>query len=199
MDANPNFLPPTTGGTPIKRFLILFLCLIPEAAVFVLYLSVYTETIGLFSNLFLSELPIVGPIFNLIDEEMTAAHLVAGILAFFSVTVPIHIWGVVLHQRIHEQPQAWFSKPMNQVYAVFLMALFCIVIFLEVTNLYSLIAKQAAPNAFGLEQSNEWLEMLSAHEDLGMLVAALMALINTIIALLTAKAAYSLKHSLKEV
>lgn len=196
MKENPNLFPPPDGGPPSpSKIIALLMCLIPETAVFVLYLSVYTETIGLFSDQFLSELPGVGPIFGMIDEEMTAAHLLAGILAFFTVFVPIHIWNVVLREKIHEQPQTWLSKPMNQVHAAFLTAIFGLVVFLEVTNLYALIAQQAAPNAFGIEQSDEWLEMLAAHEDLGLLVACLMALINTIVALMTARTVYSIKHS----
>ena len=59
-----------------------------EGAMLLLFFGVFPETMGLASEQFLSELPGIGGLFEMIDEDATVSHLLAFLLAVFSVTVP---------------------------------------------------------------------------------------------------------------
>ena len=139
-------LPGGDGGRPPMRFLA-FMGFCLELMMGTLFYGIYTDTIGLMSNVYLSELPGIGQLFGLIDEEMTVSHLLAAMLAFFSCAVPVYIWSVILNEKIYEEPRAWLSKPLNQIKAGFMLFIFVLVFALEVTNQYTLIAqhKNAGP------------------------------------------------------
>jgi len=66
---------------------------------------------------YLCDLPGFGGVFCVIDEDMTVSHLLALVLAVFTVAAPIMIWSAVLDEHIHEDPRAWLASPMNRVKA----------------------------------------------------------------------------------
>jgi|GEM_PF-2822735 len=68
------------------------------------------------SDVYLCDLPAVGNIFCALDDEMTVSHLLAFLLAVFSIAVPIGIWSIIISEKIYEDPQAWLVKPTNRAY-----------------------------------------------------------------------------------
>ncbi len=187
-------LPSGDGGGQPKR-LLAFMGGCLELAMGTLFYGIYTDTIGLMSNVYLSELPGIGQLFGLIDEEMTVSHLLAAMLAFFSCAVPIYIWSVILNEKIYEEPRAWLSKPLNQIKAGFMLFIFILVFALEVTNLYTLIAQHKNAGPLPTGDDGEMLSYLADNAGLGIFVSALVAIINTVIAMLTVKAIHSFKSS----
>lgn len=193
-----DYLPPERG-TPFKHLTTVIGCLVLEFLVWVLFYGVYMETIGILSDVYLSELAGIGFIFSLIDEEMTVSHLLAGILAFFSCATPIYIWNIILSNNIHHDPQAWLSKPLNQIYAVLAGFLFVLVFSVEVVNLYTLIAQSEHNSPFyNTGTTSDFMNYLAQNKGLGIFVSFLMAIINAVIALITAKSAHQFKQALKE-
>ncbi|PJB70252.1 MAG: hypothetical protein CO093_08555 [Alphaproteobacteria bacterium CG_4_9_14_3_um_filter_47_13] len=194
-----DYLSPQGGGTPFKYLSAFIGCLILEFLVWVLFYGVYTDTIGILSDVYLSELAGIGFIFSLIDDEMTVSHLLAGILAFFSCATPIYIWNTILQNNIHHDPQAWLSKPLNQIYAVLAAFLFILVFAVEVVNLYTLIAQSENTSPFyNTGTTSAFMGYLAQNKGLGIFVSFLMAIINAVIALITAKTAHQFKQAWKE-
>ena len=198
MRNRPAGAPPATASSPVKAVVLTLFCIALEFLLWVMLYGVFTETIGLLSDVFLSELPGVGLIFAQIDEDLSVSHLIAAMLAFVSCAVPIFIWSEVLAQRIYADPQAWLAEPGHQIAAVFAAAVLLIVIVLEVVNLYTLIARQAVPGAFPIGDQSELMAFLADNKALAIIVSVLMAVVNVVIGFFTARAADELKTALKE-
>jgi len=188
------YLPGGGGGSPrFKTIAVFALAALLELSMLVLLAATYTETMGLASNQYLCDLPGAGGLFCIIDEDMSVSHLLAFLLAVFSVAVPIMIWGSVLEEGIHEDPRAWLASPMNRVKAGMAGLVYGAVVALEVVNLYTLIAQQTAPNPFGTaHDATPMMDFLAQNQGLGIFVALLIALVNTVLALLTVRASRSL-------
>lgn len=166
-----------------------------EFTMLVMFASTYTETMGLASNQYLCDLPGVGGLFCVLDEDMTVSHLLAFLLAVFSVAVPIMIWSVVVDESIHEDPRTWLANPMNRVKAGLAGLVYIAVIALEVVNLFTLIAQETAPNPWASPQDQApMMEFLAQNQGLGIFVALLIALVNTVLALLTVRATNALSQ-----
>ncbi|WP_172332132.1 hypothetical protein [Mangrovicoccus sp. HB161399] len=184
---------PGGGGPRFKQIAVFVLVASLELSILVLLASTYTETMGLISGQYLCDLPGFGGLFCFIDEDMTVSHLLAFLLAVFSVAVPMMIWSAVLEEGIHEDPRAWLANPMNRVKAGMAGLVYAAVIALEVVNLYTLIAQQTGPNPFGDKQdASPMMDFLAQNQGLGIFVALLFALVNTVLALLTVRASRSL-------
>lgn len=196
MKPDPTYL--GNSAPPIKLIFVLAFFMGLEFGMWVLFYATYTETIGLMSDFYLIDLPLIGPIVGVIDEEISAAHLLCMALAFFSVATPLYLWSLIIKERIYENPQEWLSHPQNQVYAVAALMVFAMVFLVEAVNLYALIAREAVPNPFVTKQSTEMMEYLSANRGMGVFVSILIAVINAVIALLTAKSMHELKTAWKE-
>lgn len=178
----------TSPSGPPDPKAIAFVCfaIALEAAMLITMYGVYAETMGGVSGHFLCELPLLGRIFCLIDEDMSVSHLLALLLAVFSIGVPIAIWSYVIENKIHLDPQAWIAQPTNKVYAFLAGALYGLVLLLEVVNLYTLIA-QASVGGFGMASgtASALTQFLAENQGLGVFVAVLFAVVNTVVALMT--------------
>ena len=184
-----------SGSSRFKVIAALITTLALEGAMLVVFIAIFTETMGLASNQYLCDLPAVGGLFCAIDEDMTAAHLLAFLLAVFSVSVPLMIWSVVLSENIHEDPRGWLASPINKVKAGVAALVYAAVVLLEVVNLYTLIAQETAPNPFGKQgQTDPLMDILSQNQGLGVFVALLIVLVNAVLALLTVCASRSIQQ-----
>ena len=195
----PDFTMPDAGppgAFPVGAALALAGTVLLEAAMLIMLYGAYSETMGMMSDVYLCDLPGAGKLFCGIDEEMTVSHLLAFLLAVFSIAVPIAIWAEVFSRRILDDPQAWFSKPTNRAYAMIALAVYGLVFALETVNLYTLIARESAGGPFMTTVANPLMEFLSRNQGLGIFVAGLVAVVNTVLAFLTVRAAHSLKHAL---
>jgi len=189
----PEAYMPSGGAPRFKQIAAFALAALLELSMLVLLASTYTETMGLASNQHLCDLPGAGGLFCIIDEDMTVSHLLAFLLAVFSVAVPIMIWSAVLDENIHEDPRAWLASPMNRVKAGMAGIVYGAVIALEVINLYTLIAKESAPNPFGAaNDASPMMDFLAQNQGLGIFVALLIVLVGCVLALLTVRASRSL-------
>lgn len=168
-----------------------------EAAMFVMFYAVYTETIGLMNETYLSELPVLGGMFGMLDPDANASHIISILLATFSVATPLFIWAEVHRQNILDDPQEWFSHPQNQILASIAGLILIMVIGLEVVNLYTLVARESTQGGFVVQQESGVMAFLAQNKGLAIGVSAVIAVINIILALFTTRAFQSLKSEEK--
>ena len=166
-----------------------------EIAMWLMFFSVYTESIGLMDETYLSDLPIIGAAFLRIDPDANASHIISILLATFSAGTPIFIWSEIFRQNILDNPREWISHPQNQVVAIFTGLVLLLVIGLEVTNLYTLIAKEtiSASSVFVQKQDSNLMTFLANNKGMAIGVSAVIAVINFILALFTTRAFKHLK------
>ncbi len=168
-----------------------------EAAMFIMFYALYTETVGLMNETYLTELPVIGNLFGMLDPDANASHIISMLLATFSVATPIFIWAEVHRQNILDDPQEWFSHPQNQILASVAGLVLIMVVGLEVVNLYTLVAQQSAQTGFVIQQESGVMEFLAQNKGLAIGVSAVIAVINIILALFTTRAFQSLKSEEK--
>lgn len=168
-----------------------------EASMFVMFYAVFTETIGLMNETYLSELPVIGGMFDMLDPDANASHIISILLATFSVATPLFIWAEVHRQNILDDPQEWFSHPQNQILASIAALVLFMVIGLEVVNLYTLVARESSQGIFIEQQGGGVMAFLAENKGLAIGVSAVIAIINIILALFTTRAFQSLKSEEK--
>lgn len=168
-----------------------------EAAMFIMFYALYTETVGFMNETYLTELPVIGSLFGMLDPDANASHIISMLLATFSVATPIFIWAEVHRQNILDDPQEWFSHPQNQILASVAGLVLIMVVGLEVVNLYTLVAQQSAQSGFVIQQESGVMEFLAQNKGLAIGVSAVIAVINIILALFTTRAFQSLKSEEK--
>lgn len=167
-----------------------------ESAMFVMFYAVYTETIGLMSDNYLSELPVIGGLFAALDPDANASHVISFLLAVFSVATPIFIWSEIFRQKILDDPQEWFSHPSNQIIASFTGLILFLVIGLEVVNLYTLVARETMPSGFVVNtQESGLMSYLAQNKGMAIAISAVVAVINIVLALFTTRSIRSLKSN----
>lgn len=167
-----------------------------EMSMGLMLFAVYSQTIGLMDEAYLSELPIIGAVFMQIDPDANASHIVAILLATFSVGTPIFIWAEIFRQNIFDNPREWISHPQNQIIASTAALVLLLVVSLECVNLYSLIAKEELEIGFGVQtQSDDLMTFLAENKGMAIATSIVIALINIILALFTARAFNLLKNS----
>lgn len=187
-----------SGVSPLKAGITTIFCYGIEFCLWAILYGVFTETIGLLSDVYLSELPGAGIVFRAIDEDLTVSHAIAALLAFVSCAIPVFIWGEVLRQRIYLDPQAWLSDSSHRVIAALAGAVFVAVFALEVVNLYTLIARQSLPTTLPIGNGGALMSFLAGNKALGIAVSILIAVINVVVGFFTARATHDLKQALKE-
>ena len=171
-------------------------CICLEASMFIMFYAVYTETIGLMNDTYLSELPVIGALFSGIDPDANASHIISILLATFSVATPIFIWAEVFRQSILDNPREWFSHPQNQIVAVIAFLVLAMVIGLEIVNLYTLVAKAGTPfSGFVQQDQDSVMAFLAQNKGLAIGVSIVISVINIILALFTTRAITSLKST----
>ena len=167
-----------------------------ETAMWLMFFTVYTESIGLMDETFLSDLPIIGGIFFRIDPDANASHIISILLATFSVGTPLFIWSEIFRQNILDNPREWISQPQNQIIAGFAGLILLLVIGLEVVNLYTLVAKEASQIVYpGQGQDDGLMTYLAQNKGMAIGISAVIALINIVLALFTTRAFIHLKSS----
>lgn len=194
--SSPGFLP--GGGFPFLPLLGFALAMVLKLLMLAVLFGTYAETMGMLSDVFLCDLPGIGRMFCAIDDEMTVSHLLALMLAIFSIAVPMMIWNEVLSQNIFADPQSWICKPGNRVLAGIALAMMALVFGLETVNIYTLIARaQMGGGPFQtVQQGNQLMDFLAANQGLGVFVAGLVAVVNAALGFLAVRAAHKLKAAL---
>lgn len=173
---------------------LLFLGL--ETSMWVMFFAVYSESIGLMDETYLSDLPIIGAAFMQIDPDANASHIISILLATFSVGTPLFLWAEIFRQKILDNPREWISHPQNQVIASFAAIVLFMVISLEIVNLYTLVAKEALPTGFIAQgQASDLMGYLAENKGMAIAVSIVIAVINIILALFTTRTIKTLKSS----
>lgn len=184
-----SFRPPSFAAMAVFGFFVTL-----DGGMWTMFYAVYTETIGLMNETYLSELPVIGPAFDAIDPDANASHIISMLLATFSVGTPIFIWAEVYRQKILDDPQEWFSHPQNQIIATFAGLILILVIGLEVVNLYTLVAREIAPSGFEIQtEQSGVMAFLAENKGLAIGVSAVIAVINIVLAMFTTRAFRNLK------
>lgn len=168
-----------------------------EVTMWLMFFAVYANSIGFMDEVYLSELPLIGEVFQYIDPDADASHLIAGLLATFSVGTPLFIWGEIYRQNILDNPREWISHPQNQIIASMAVLVLLLVISLEIVNLFTLIAKQTSPlvDGFLKNEARDFMDYLAENKGMGIAVSIVIAVINIILALFTTRAFKTLKSS----
>lgn len=180
----------------LSSVVTVLICTALELSMFIMFYAVYTETIGLMSDTYLSELPVIGSAFNAVDPDANASHIISMLLATFSVATPLFIWSEVFRQNIMDDPRDWFSHPQNQICAGLAVLILCLVIGLEVVNLYTLVARESMPSGFVLQtQESGLMGYLAENKGMAIGVSIVIAVINLVLALFTTRAIRSLKSN----
>lgn len=131
-----------------------------------------------------------------IDPDANASNLAAILLATFSVGTSLFIWGEIFRQNILDNPREWISHPQNQIIASLAVLVLLLVISLEITNLYTLVAKEALPaGAFVQDQASDLLAFLAENKSMAIAISIVIAVINIILALFSIRAFKHLKSS----
>ena len=178
------------------KMAVMGLCILLELSMGIMLMSVYSESIGLMSQSYLSELPIIGSVFMAIDPDATTNDLISLLLAVFSLGTPIFLWSAILNQKILDDPQNWLSYPNNRVVAILAGLIVALVIALECVSLYTLISREAIsvnsvfvsqPQASGL------MAFLSKNKGMGIAVSIVIVMINFVLAFLTVRTFHSFK------
>ena len=185
--------------TRLSAFFVPLLCVGLESTMLLTLFSIFTETIGFMRDTYLSELPLIGGLFCRISPDANASHLLSILLAIFSVGTPILIWSYIFEKNILESPREFFSHPQNRITASFAALILLLVIGLEITNIYTLIAREALPGGFAIEnQDAGFMTFLAQNKGLAIAVSAVITVINIVLALFTTRVFIHLK-SHKEV
>ena len=170
-----------------------------EISMWLMFFSVYTESIGLMEETYLSDLPLIGMAFMYIDSEANASHIISILLATFSVGTPLFIWGEIFRQNILDNPREWISLPQNRIITSVAALVMLLVISLEITNLYTLVVKETLPSGFITQTENSSLmSFLAQNKGMAIAISMVIAVINIILALFTTRALNLFKAS-KEV
>ncbi|MBV1952636.1 MAG: hypothetical protein KUG64_10645 [Cycloclasticus sp.] len=176
--------------------LTILFCITLEISMFTMFYAVYTETIGLMSDTYLNELPVIGAMFSAIDPDANASHIISMLLATFSVATPIFIWSEVFRQRILDDPQEWFSHPQNQIIAGLAGVILLLVIGLEVVNLYTLVARETMPSGFVVQTQDKGLMgYLAENKGMAIGISLVVAVINIVLALFTTRSIQNIKST----
>lgn len=180
----------------LSSILVLGFCLFLELAMFIMFYSTYTETIGLMEDTYLSELPVIGGMFSVLDSDANASHIISLLLATFSVATPIFIWSEVFRQNILDDPQDWFSHPQNQIISGIAVCVLLLVCGLEAVSLYTLIIRETMETSGFIEtQESGLMGYLAQNKGMAIGVSGVIAIVNLILALFSVRAARSLKSS----
>lgn len=183
--------PPSFAALAVFGF---FLTL--DGGMWTMFFAVYTETIGLMGDTYLSELPVIGQLFAALDPDANASHIISMLLATFSVATPIFIWSEIFRQKILDDPQEWFSHPSNQIIASVTGLILFLVIGLEVVNLYTLVARETMPSGFVVQTHDSGLmAYLAQNKGMAICISAVIAVINIVLALFTTRSIRSLKSN----
>lgn len=186
-----DFQPPS-----FAKMAVMGLCLLLELAMGIMLMSVYSESIGLMSQSYLSELPIIGSVFMAIDPDATTNDLISMLLAVFSLGTPIFLWSAILNQKILDDPQDWLSYPNNRVVAILAGLVVALVIALECVALYTLISREVAPAPeifIQQDQASGLMAFLSENKGMGIAVSIVIVMINFVLAFLTVRTVHSFK------
>lgn len=179
-----------------SSIVVALFCIALESSMFTMFYAVYTETIGLMSDTYLNELPVIGTLFVAVDPDANASHIISFLLATFSVATPIFIWSEIFRQKILDDPQEWFSHPLNQIVASFAILILLLVIGLEVVNLYTLVARETMPSGFMVQNDESGLmAYLAQNKGMAIGISVVVAVINIVLALFTVRAIHSLKST----
>lgn len=184
-----NVQPPNFSRLLAPPFFVLL-----ELTMGLMLFAVFSSGIGLMDEAYLSELPLIGEVFMYIDPDANASHLIAALLAIFSVATPLVIWTEIYQQNILDNPREWISHPQNQIIASMAALVLLLVISLEIINIYTLIAKQATPGGIYIQdEARDFMAYLAENKGMGIAVSIVISVINIILALFTTRAFKHLK------
>jgi len=107
------------------------------------YFLIFSETVNL-GGAYITELPF-GSLLENIAPDATLTSLICGLLATFSIVVPLFIWSEILEKNIFLNPREFFSYPQNRILSGIALFLLAAAIAIECVALFSLLQKAGAP------------------------------------------------------
>lgn len=156
--------------------------------------STYAQTMSVGTHVYLCDLPLAGFVFCAVGPDMSAMHLLALLMAVFSIFVPMMIWSEALRIGIFEDPEGWLALPGSKLKATLALAVLGVVVLVELVNMQTLITQESLPGPFDLpgETQDNWAEYLATNRGLALFVSVLIVIMNLVLALITVRAARGL-------
>lgn len=153
-----------------------------ESIAFVVHYSAYTQTMNLMPGGNLAEIPGIAWMFA-DAPDIQINHLIAGLMALASVATPVFSFYYLMRERVIDEPQAFFSYLPNRLYLALIGLFWALMIGVEILNVLTLIQTHTQ-NPF---QRSQVAEALLTHSGLALLSAVVIAIVNSALALATAR------------
>ena len=190
---NSGAFSPPRPSPPFKLVALAVTCVVMEIILGLILFAGYTQTLSeLFgSSLYLSELPFIGRVFYY-TPNATPGHLICGLLALYSVGLPLTMFHLIERHKVFDDFRDWISHPAHQVLTAFFAILCAIVIALEVTTILSIMAP-AQTSVFVPDAPATGLEAVAQDNPaMGLIAAMILIIINGCLAYFSAKTFHSL-------
>jgi hypothetical protein len=120
--------------------------------------------------------------------EMHVNHLIAGLMAIASVGAPVFAFIYLMRENIIDEPQAHFRYIPNRVYFGLIAAFWALMVGVEILNVLTLIDTYVQ-NPF---QRGQVAAALRSHSGLAFLSAVVISIVNSALALVTARVWFSI-------
>ncbi len=168
-----------------------------ETDMWLFFFILYTESVSLMKNTYLSDLPLLGTIFLHIDPDANGSHVISILLATFSVGTPVFIYMAVLQHDILSNPREWISSRQNQILAGFAALILMLVIGMEITSMYTLVCQEttSATISFIKNTDGGLMRFLSENKGMAIAISIVIATVNIILAIFSVNAFKSIKTS----
>ncbi|WP_444994763.1 hypothetical protein [Aliikangiella sp. IMCC44359] len=161
-------------------------CIAVEGIMFLLFYSVYNETISFMGETYLSELPLIGGAFQ--NSDATASNIIAIVLSLFTLLTPIYIFAEIIRQNLIENFREWIAHPSHKITAIVAVFILLLATGLEIINIYTMVAKEALPQGGFVQVQSEQgdvMSYLAENKGIAVGVSLMITIINLTIAYFT--------------
>jgi len=169
---------------PFGAYACVFAALAGEGLLLTTLFTTYSHSLHFLNTVFVADLPVVGAL-RFIDPDLSMSHLICLLLAVFSIAVPIFILHLIKQEKLFQNFSEWSSYPGNKVLMALLGFLFLLVVGIEITAFYSMIASktQAASGGFIIAPPPSGFEAyLQDNTLLGVLISVVVVTVNCVLA-----------------
>lgn len=175
------------NGPDIPTLVKAGIATLAEGIAFVVHYSAYAQTMNVMPGGYLVDIPGIAWLFRA-APEMQVNHLIAGLMAIASVGAPVFAFIYLMRENIIDEPQAHFRYIPNRVYFGLIAAFWALMVGVEILNVLTLIDTYVQ-NPF---QRGQVAAALRSHSGLAFLSAVVISIVNSALALVTARVWFSI-------
>lgn len=165
----------------------LILVIVAEGMAFSFHYVAYSETLTLMPGTYLVDIPGIDWLFR-DAPDMTINHLVAAVMAMATVAAPVIVFLYVMKEHVLDDPGGFFANPANSFFLGLLVLFWLLMVAVELSNILSLIDSYTQ-NPFA---RSDVTDALQEHRGFALFITIALVLVNTALAMASAKLWYSL-------